>query len=105
MAVFKTRAEKVAKAQQKREDRLGNLQHKYNLYALDDDDLAIVERIYTDLAGLGLMKAGITLQSKAEETAKIGYSSAQVEQNWLIINLLSRLNENVEELIEMQKDK
>lgn len=45
-----------------------------------------VKQIAADLAGNGLMKAGLALSfAKAEEQAKLGYLSAQVEQNWIII--------------------
>lgn len=36
--------------------------------------------------------------AKAEEQAKVTYLSALVEQNWMIIRQLSRLNKNIEEL-------
>lgn len=37
--------------------------------------------------------------AKAEEQAKVTYLSALVEQNWLIVNQLSRLNAGIEKLI------
>lgn len=60
-----------------------------------------VNKIASDLAGLGLMKAGLALSfTKSEEQAKVGYLSALVEQNWIlieqnqqIINELKKLNE------------
>lgn len=45
-----------------------------------------VRAIADDLAANGLFKAGLTLSfAKAEEQSKLGYLSAQVEQNWIII--------------------
>jgi hypothetical protein len=38
--------------------------------------------------------------TKAEEQAKVTYLSALVEQNWMIIRQLSRLNKNIEKLID-----
>ena len=60
-----------------------------------------VNKIAIDLAGNGLAKAGLALTfAKVEEQAKVGYLSALVEQNWIlieqnqqIINELKKLNE------------
>lgn len=38
--------------------------------------------------------------AKAEEQAKVTYLSTAVEQNWMIIRQLSRLNKNIEKLLE-----
>ena len=38
--------------------------------------------------------------AKAEEQAKVTYLSALTEQNWMIIRQLSRLNKNIEKLLE-----
>ena len=69
----------------------------YGLYSLDAEDLNTVRRIAQDLAGNGLIKAGMALSfAKAEEQAKVSYLSALVEQNWLIINQLNRINKQLE---------
>lgn len=45
-----------------------------------------VKQIAADLAGNGLTKLGMALSfAKAEDQATLGYLSAQVEQNWIII--------------------
>ena len=76
---------------------------KYGLDSLDERDLRIVNSIAGDLAGNGFLKAGMALSfAKAEEQAKVTYLSALVEQNWLIINQLSRINQNLERRIKPQ---
>lgn len=60
-----------------------------------------VRKIANDIAGTGWAKAGLALTfAKVEEQAKVGYLSALVEQNWIlieqnqqIINELKKLNE------------
>jgi hypothetical protein len=59
-----------------------------------------VMKIANDIAGNGWAKAGLALSfAKLEEQAKVGYLSALVEQNWIlieqnqqIINELKKLN-------------
>lgn len=59
-----------------------------------------VIKIANDIAGNGWAKAGLALTfAKLEEQAKVGYLSALVEQNWIlieqnqqIINELKKLN-------------
>ena len=73
---------------------------KYNLESMSEKDLELVKKVASDLAGNGLMKFGMTLSASAEEVTKVTYLSALVEQNWIIINQLSRLNSNIEKIIE-----
>lgn len=87
------------KKQTKEEKQLEKFMEKYQLEDLDEKDLVVLERIASDLAANNLFKAGLALTfAKAEEQAKVGYLSALVEQNWLIIRPLSRLNKNIAEL-------
>jgi hypothetical protein len=73
---------------------------KYQLEDLDEKDLIVLRRITNDLAGNKFFKAGLALSfAKVEEQAKVTYLSAQVEQNWMIIRQLSRLNKNIENLL------
>lgn len=88
-----------SKKQSKEEKQLEKFMEKYQLEDLDEKDLVVLKRIASDLAANNLFKAGLALTfAKAEEQAKVGYLSALVEQNWLIIRQLSRLNKNIEEL-------
>lgn len=97
MALF---GEKKTK-EEKEQEQLQKFMDKYNLDTISPQDLTVVQRIANDLAGNGFLKVGLALSfSKAEDQAKITYLSALVEQNWLIINQLSRLNAGIEKLLE-----
>ncbi|GAE32832.1 hypothetical protein [Halalkalibacter hemicellulosilyticus] len=85
--------------QSKQDKQIAKFMDKYQLEDLDEKDLAVLSRVANDLAGNGLFKAGMALSfAKAEEQAKVTYLSAIVEQNWMMIRQLSRLNKNIEEL-------
>ena len=85
--------------EEKQQEQLDKLMEKYNLYELDTKDLETVKNIANDLAGNGLLKAGMALSfTNGADQAKVTYLSALVEQNWLIINQLNRLNKNIEKL-------
>lgn len=85
--------------EEKQNELLEKFMQKYQLEELDGKDLVILKRIAVDLAGNGFFKAGMALSfAKGEEQAKVTYLSALVEQNWMIIRQLSRLNKNIEEL-------
>jgi beta-N-acetylglucosaminidase len=95
MALFGEKQTKEEKEQKQMQDFM----HKYQLDDLDQDDLIVLKRIATDLAGNGLLKAGMALSfAKAEEQAKVTYLSALVEQNWMIIRQLGKLNKNIEKI-------
>lgn len=71
---------------------------KRGLSGLETDAAIQVKNISTDLAGLGLMKTGMALSfAKSEEQAKVGYLSALVEQNWILIK-------QNDEIIKLLKD-
>lgn len=92
--------EKKTKEEKQRE-KLQSFMERYQLEDLDEKDLIVLERIANDLVGNNLFKAGMALSfTKVEEQAKVTYLSALVEQNWMIIRQLSRLNKNIEELKE-----
>ncbi len=96
MALFggETKEEKKLRKQQ---EEMQKFMAKYNLSDIDKDDLEILRRIANDLAGNGFLKAGMALSfAKAEEQAKVTYLSALVEQNWMIIKLLSEINSKLE---------
>lgn len=97
MALF---GEKKSK-EEKEEEQLQKFMDKYQLEDLDKKDLVVLQRIASDLAGNAWFKTGMALSfAKSEEQAKVTYLSALVEQNWMIIRQLSRLNSNVEKLLE-----
>ncbi|MDD2378230.1 MAG: hypothetical protein PHD10_04970 [Bacilli bacterium] len=89
MALFKSKEEKD-------QENIEIFMKKYHLENIDQEDLEILKRVANDLAGNGLFKAGLALSfAKVEEQAKITYLSALVEQNWLIIRQLSKINQNI----------
>lgn len=62
---------------------------------------ASVRKIRSDMAGNGLIKAGATFSGSATERAALGYYSALVEQNWILI----RQNELIIRYLEQGKEK
>lgn len=62
----------------------------------DPRDVQTVRQIATEMAGNSLIEFGTTLSGKAEDVAKISYMRAILEQNWIIIRQLDRLNRNLE---------
>lgn len=97
MGLFNSQPKQTA--EEKKQAEMQKFIQKYNIESLNPQDLEIVKNIASDLAGNGLMKTGMALSmAKAEDQLKVTYLSALVEQNWLIINQLSRLNDAVEKL-------
>ena len=71
----------------------------YGLNELDEKDLDILKGISANLAGMGLMRTGIALSfGKADEQVKIAYLSVLIEQIWLILKQLDRLNKKLENI-------
>ena len=88
------------KRDDKQQRELEKFMARYQLEDLDEKDLVVLRRITQDLAGNKWMKAGMALSfAKVEEQAKVTYLSALVEQNWMIVRQLSRLNVNIERLL------
>lgn len=70
---------------------------KYGLGDLSDPrDVEAVKWIATDLAGRKLMEIGTLLQGNGPEAANMGYLHAIVQQNFILIRQLDRLNKNLE---------
>lgn len=86
--------------EEKEQKELQKFMERYQLEDLDEKDLIVLRRISQDLAGNKWFKAGMALSfASGEEQAKVTYLSALVEQNWMIIRQLSRLNTNIEKLL------
>lgn len=73
------------------ESDVDRLLRKFNLTELPEKDLETVKQIGYDLAGNKLIALGSTLTGNTVEAAKLGYLSALVQQNWIIINQQSRI--------------
>jgi len=78
-----------------KEDKTAALLQRYGLESLSDDqDIASVRKIAEELAGTGLMEAGLKMSmAKAEEKCKISYLRAIMEQNFIMIRQLDRITQ------------
>lgn len=73
-----------------------DLMEKYGLSNVDSRDAESIRKIFNDMKANGLFKTSMQLGfSKTEELAKVNYLSALVEQNWIIIRQLDRLNKSI----------
>lgn len=89
MALFSSESKEDKKARKAQE-----LLERYGLQELSDPrDLESVKSIATSLAGNNLITFGATLQGKTEDVAKMSLLQAIVEQNWIIIRQLDKLNQ------------
>lgn len=92
MALFGSKEDKAAQAAEKEKALL----QKYGVEMLYDTQAAeCLKRIARELAGTGLMEAGVKLSmaAKPEDQLTVSYLRAIVEQNFLIIRLLDALAE------------
>jgi hypothetical protein len=81
----------------KQKKELEKFMERYQLDDISPKDLEIIRKIAQDLAGNNLFKAGMALSfAKAEEQAKVGYLSALVEQNWMIIRKLDEISKKLD---------
>lgn len=83
--------------QEKQEQQEQAMMNRLGLDRISPRDYQSCKKIFNDLSGLGLMKAGMALSfAKGEEQCKVGYLSALVEQNWIIIRQLDELNQRLD---------
>lgn len=93
MALLGNRESKEEKKQKEVEKFL----EKYKLNNIDEKDYEAIKEISNDLVGLGLMKTGMALSmASADKQATVGFLSALVKQNWIIIRKLDELNKKLE---------
>ena len=91
MALFGKDKEDKAEKQAKKEQEL---LAKYGLENLSDPiDVETIRKIANELTGTGLMSAGtkISFASKPEDLLQICYQRALVEQNFIMIRQLDRI--------------
>lgn len=87
--------------QEKNEQKVQEMMQRFGLSNLSESDYRSCKKILNDLMGLGLMKAGMALSfAKGEEQCKVGYLSAIVEQNWIIIRQLDEINQSLRNMSE-----
>lgn len=91
----KNKETKEEKLERKEQEQLEELVKKYNLEKATRDDLDNLSKISKSLIGTNLMDTGmkLTFGVKVEERLKVGYLSAIVEQNFLMIKLLMELRD------------
>lgn len=92
MALFGGKESKEDKAARKEYELLA----KYGLTDIDAKDIEQVKSINSALLGNKLIEAGTILGGSGVDSAKLTYLRALVEQNWIIIRQLDRLNKNLE---------
>lgn len=105
MALFATAEEKEKKKEEKQEKEFKKLTEKYHLTDLDKDDYELIRSISNQLAGSTWGEVSVFMSGSVEERMKLDKLNALQEQNWIIINQLGRLNKNIKELIEINKNK
>ena len=95
MALFGGKDTKEDKAARKTQAML----EKYGLEYLDSKDVESVRSIGYSLMGNSLIELGnaINLKGSPVDSAKMSYLHALVEQNWIIIRQLDRLNKKLEQ--------
>lgn len=87
MALFGTDKE------EKKAEKVYELLHKYGLQELyDPRDVESVKQIAYKLAGSNLINLGTALGGSAQDVGKLSLLQAIVEQNWIIIRQLDKLN-------------
>lgn len=90
MALFSSNKESK---EDKQARKVQALLEKYNLDELSDPrDIESVKAISESLLGNKLIEFGTLLNGSGEDSAKLSYLSAIVEQNWIIIRQLDKLN-------------
>ena len=90
MALFKEKESKEDKQERKELE----LMEKYGLDELTDPrDIESVRKIVSELVGTGLMETGMKLaMANAGDQLKVSYLRATMEQNFIIIRQLEKLN-------------
>ena len=94
MAFFKSADQKQAEKEQKELEML----EKYGLENLTNPaDIKSVRKIISELTGTGLMEFGNMLSPNEKDMLRVQmqYQRAIVEQNFLLIRLLSELNSKI----------
>lgn len=79
--------------EEKRERKVAALMERYGLQELTDErDKKAVQAIASALAGNNLIELGTALSGSAQDVAKMSLLEAIVQQNWIIIRQLDKLN-------------
>lgn len=83
--------------EEKQDRKAQELLDRFGLADLNNpEDLATVKKIAQEMTGNSLIEFGTALQGNGPDNAKISYLRALLEQNWIIIRQLDRLNKALE---------
>lgn len=93
MALFGAKETKEDKVARKTQAML----EKYGLEYLDPKDMESVRNIGNALMGNNLIELGTALSGSGVDVAKMSYLRALIEQNWIIIRQLDRLNKKLDQ--------
>lgn len=91
MGLFKSEEQK----QLENEEKIKKIMEKYELSSLAPEYQEAIKNINAELSGNKLINLGTSLSGTPEDTAKLSYLSALVQQNWIIIRLLDELNKKI----------
>ena len=79
--------------EEKQARKAAELMARYGLEELSDPrDVAAVKEIAAELTGNKLVETGAALQGNGVDSAKLSYLRVLMEQNFIIIGQLDRLN-------------
>lgn len=96
MGLFGNKENKQDKQAEFRE----NLIENYKFEGMSDKDKELLTKIVIDLQGNEFFKNGMAHFATIDDNMKTSYLSAMMQQNFIIINQLAKLNSNIEKLIE-----
>lgn len=93
MGIFGSKENKQAET---KDQLIENLKFK----GMTEKDIETLAKIALDLKQYESFKNGLAHVGKVEDQMQIAYTNVLIEQNWLILNQLTKLNQNIEKLIE-----
>lgn len=99
MGLFGDNEEKQREKAQAREEFIRTFTDKYNLDAVSDEDLRVVMQIALSAWHDGENDQNMRVANAVFYRPVYECLRATMEQNWIIINQLNRLNDNIEKLM------
>ncbi len=105
MSLFASEEEKKKKKEEKEIQKIQNLIKRYNLENLSLEEAKLLPQIAACFRGNGMIELGSFMTG--DDSAKLwniqSLNEAMFIQNWMIINQLTKLNNNLEKLIDKEK--
>ena len=86
--------------QEKQNEFREKLIENYKYEGMTDKEKELLVKIAIDLQGNEFFKNGMAHFTTLDDNMKISYLSAMMQQNFIMINQLARLNDNIEKLLE-----